>query len=194
MKAEAAKGPPGSVALALAAALLPAVAFPQPLKPPVPPATAFSAEVPPTSRAMLSAIALLRDSRFSEANLRGAGGLASRLAFPVAGATATLLGSSDPLVPRRALGPSAGVAFLVKLPTSALGIGASDPAQDPAYALATVAGTRVKVWAVYATLPSDYDLSRRMIAAFAGIGASLATFDPTFTPGPGQGGDQYLLK
>ena len=173
MKAEAAKGPPGSVALALAAALLPAVAFPQPLKPPVPPATAFSAEVPPTSRAMLSAIALLRDSRFSEANLRGAGGLASRLAFPVAGATATLLGSSDPLVPRRALGPSAG---------------------DPAYALATVAGTRVKVWAVYATLPSDYDLSRRMIAAFAGIGASLATFDPTFTPGPGQGGDQYLLK
>lgn len=165
-----------------------------PKPPPIPAAPAGGSETAPTSRSLVEAATALSASGFGEASLRAATGLSTRMSFTVARASVALQSSADAAAPRRAFGPNGGVAFLAKLPVMKAALGSSDPKSDPVYVLATVTGTKIKVWAVYTDVPADDVLSRRMIAAFAGIGAPLMTFDPTFTPGPGVGGERYALK
>ena len=170
----------------------PTAGWPKPL--PTPALAQGDTETQPTSRALLSVMGALQSSRFSEASLRAAGAGSTLTTFALNGATVALQSMADATAPRLALAPTSGAAFLIKLPATAAGLGSGDPARDPAYALASTSGTRIRIWAFYRDLPSDAVLSRRMTGPLLGVGAPLMTFDPTFTPGPGTGLDRYLLK
>ena len=152
--------------------------------------------VSPPDISAVRSVAEIRDGAHAELTYRTLfAGPGAKKSIP--GSDYALQTTSSEGAPRIAARSGAGpVAVVVRLrQPETVDAGRGALVHNPArFALITLQGTKVSVFAYFDDLPEDRVLASYVSDAVAGKLRALARFDPKFTPGKGVGSERFILK